>query len=109
MRCSRIFASIFFLLATFSSIVLLSTSASAEIKIKVVDPSDAAIAGAEVQLLKLGKPLAVQSTSAEGLVIFREVASGPYRVIVLAPGFAAETVDLSPTATAEVVTIKLRL
>jgi vitamin B12 transporter len=109
MRCSRVFASIVFLLAAFSSIVLLSTGASAEIKLRVVDPQDAAVAGAEVQLLKLGKPVAVESTSAEGLVIFREAASGAYRVNVLAPGFAAETLDLVPTATDEVVTIKLRL
>src|ERR1019366_7027936 len=109
MRCSRVFASIFFLLATFSSVVFLSTGASAEIKLRVVDPQDAAVAGAEVQLLKLGKPVAVESTSAEGLVIFREAASGAYRVNVLAPGFAAETLDLAPTATDEVVTIKLRL
>src|ERR1700687_5708054 len=109
MRCSRVFVNIFFLLATFSSIVFLSTSASAEIKLRVVDPQDAAIAGAEMQLLKFGKPVALQSTSAEGLVIFRQAASSSYRVQVLAPGFAAETVDLSPTATAEVVTIKLRV
>jgi vitamin B12 transporter len=109
MRCSRVFASIVFLLAAFSSIVLLSTGASAEIKLRVVDPQDAAVAGAEVQLLKLGKPVAVASTSGEGLVNFREAASGAYRVNVLAPGFAAETLDLAPTATDEVVTIKLRL
>ncbi len=109
MRCSRVFASIFFLLATFSSIVFLSTNASAEIKLRVVDPQDAAVAGAEVQLLKLGKLVAVESTSAEGLVIFREMVSSSYRVNVLAPGFAAATVDLSPTANPEVVTIKLRL
>ena len=116
MRCSRVLASIVFLLADFSSIVLLSTvffssSASAEIKLRVVDPQDAAVAGAEVQLLKLGKLVAVQSTSAEGLVIFRETASGAYRVNVLAPGFAAETltVNVSATAAAEVVTIKLRV
>ncbi len=97
------FSGVFFLLFIFLSI------ASAEIKIKVVDPQDAAVAGAEVQLLKPGKPApaAVQSTSAEGLVIFREAASNSYRVLVLAPGFAAETVDLSPTA--EVITIKLRV
>ncbi len=101
MRFSRVFASIFFLLHIFLSI------ASAEIKIKVVDPQDAVVAGAEVQLLKLGKPVAVQSTSAEGLVIFRHAASNSYRVQVLAPGFAAETLDLSPTA--ETTMIKLRL
>ena len=116
MRCSRVLAKIVLLLADFSSIVLLSTvffssSASAEIKLRVVDPQDAAVAGAEVQLLKLGKLVAVQSTSAEGLVIFRETASGAYGVNVLAPGFAAETltVNVSATAAAEVVTIKLRV
>ena len=102
MRCSRVFAAVFFLL----DICLVST-ASAEVKIKVVDPQDAIVAGAQVQLLKLGKPAALQSTSAEGLVIFRVQASSDYRVQVLAPGFAAETVDLSPTS--ENITIKLRL
>src|ERR1035438_1184522 len=103
MRFSRVFAGVFFLLPIFLSI------ASAEIKIKVVDPQDAVVAGAQVQLRKLGKPApaAVLSTSAEGLAIFREAASSSYRVQVLAPGFAAQTTDLSPTA--EVITIKLRL
>jgi vitamin B12 transporter len=103
MRFSRVFAGIFFLWAVYLPI------ASAEIKIKVVDPQDAAVAGAQVQLLKLGKPApaTVLNTSAEGLVIFRETASSAYRVQVLAPGFALETVDLSPTA--ETITIKLRL
>ena len=105
MRFSGLFASIFFLSAIFPTI------ASAEIKIKVVDPQNAVVAGAQVQLLKTGKParVAVQSTSAEGLVIFRETTSSSYRVQVLAPGFAVEmmTVDLSPTA--EVITIKLHV
>src|SRR5580658_3417770 len=108
MRFSRGFAGMFFLLGIFAV-----PNASAEIKIKVVDPQDAVVAGAQVQLLKLGKPApaAVQSTSAEGFVIFREATSGSssYRVQVLAPGFAAETVDLSPTGTAAVITVKLHL
>jgi vitamin B12 transporter len=104
MRCSRVIAAVFFLLT-----VCLLSIASAEIKVKVVDPQDAAVAGAQVQLLKVGKPnpAAVQSTSAEGQVIFRETASSSYRVQVLAPGFALETVDLS--ATSDAITIKLRL
>jgi outer membrane cobalamin receptor len=103
MRFSRVFAGVFFLL------VVLLAVASSEIKIKVVDPQDAAVAGAEVQLLKPGNPVpaTVQNTSAEGLAIFRETSSSSYRVHVLAPGFAAQTADLS--ATAEVITIELRL
>jgi outer membrane cobalamin receptor len=99
-----LFASVVFLLA-----LDLSPGASAEIKIKVVDPQDAVVAGAQVQLLRVGKaaPAAVLSTSAEGVVIFRETASSSDRVQVRAPGFAAETVELSPKS--DVLTVKLRV
>jgi hypothetical protein len=46
MRFSRIVAAVFLL------VVSLTCIASTEIKIRVVDPSDAAVAGAQVQLLK---------------------------------------------------------
>ncbi len=112
MRFSRRFVACFFLLAlSLASILILTSSASAEIKIKVVDPQGAVVAGAEVQLLKPGKhaPAAVLNTSAEGLVIFRESAASSYRVEVLAPGFAAEIVPADLASAAEVITIKLRL
>jgi vitamin B12 transporter len=104
MRFSRAFATFVFLL-----VVSLTSIASAEIKIRVVDPSDTAVAGAQVQLLKTGKlsPAAVLTTSAEGTVIFRETASSAFRVQVLAPGFALATADLSSTG--ETLTMKLRL
>jgi vitamin B12 transporter len=102
MRGSRLFACVVFL----STLCFVST-ASAEIKIKVVDPQDAVVAGAEVQLLHSEKLIVVQDTSGEGLVTFREPVSGTYRIKVLAPGFAIETADLSPTA--ETNTIKLHL
>jgi vitamin B12 transporter len=103
MRCSHIFVSVVFCCFALRSL------ASAEIKIKVVDPQDAAVAGAEIQLLSPGKPAPVASlnTSAEGLAIFREAASPGDRVRVLAPGFAVQTVDIS--ASADTTTIKLRL
>src|ERR1700675_1647633 len=104
MRFYRVFASVFFLLA-----ICLGSSASAEIKIRVVDPQDAAVAGAQVLLLAPGRsaPAFVQTTSAEGLAFFRDAAPHSYRIQVLAPGFAAETVDIPSNA--EATTIKLRL
>jgi vitamin B12 transporter len=103
MRCSRFFAAAFFLLG-----IGLVSFAWAEIKIKVVDPQDAAVAGAQVQLLDQPR-LMVQETSAEGIAIFREASSksGSYRVEVLAPGFAAETADTSSRE--DVSTIKLHV
>jgi vitamin B12 transporter len=109
MRFFRVFGSIVFLSFIFPPIFF--TNASAQIRIKVVDPQDAVVAGAQVLLLKLGKPApaAVQSTSAEGLAIFRETTSSSYRVQVLAPGFAAETVPVDVSSAAETITIRLRL
>jgi vitamin B12 transporter len=103
MRCFRFFTGVVFLLG-----IGLVSIALAEIKIKVVDPQDAAVAGAQVQLS--GKPgPSVQKSSAEGIAIFREASSksNSYLVQVLAPGFAVETLDISPSE--EVVTIKLHL
>ena len=110
MRPSRFFVPIVYVLAIFLSATgLVCSAAAAEIKIKVVDPSEAAVSGAEVQLFEIGKavPAAKLNTSAEGLAIFREAASGDYRVQVLAPGFAVEVVDLRSTS--ETTTIQLRL
>jgi len=100
MRFSRIFMSVIFLLAAASA---------AEIKIKVLDPQSAAVAGAQVELSQPGGTalFAVGTTSAEGVAVFRGVGSGPLRMHVLAPGFAAETVDISPSH--ETLTVMLRL
>ncbi len=49
--------------------------------------------------------MAAQATSAEGVAAFR-TESGPYQIRVLAPGFAAETVEV---ASQEEITVKLRL
>ena len=76
-----------------SVICLLAAASAAEIKIKVVDPQSAVVAGAQVVLIPQGSttPAAVASTSAEGLVVFRDLAARSYRVQVLAQGFAAAT------------------
>jgi vitamin B12 transporter len=98
---------------TFASLVLLVASVSAaDIKLRVLDPHSAAVSGAQVTLLPNGRdarpPLAVENTSAEGLVVFRGVtAAQPYRAQILAPGFAAQTMDVSSSA--EVITVKLAL
>jgi vitamin B12 transporter len=92
-----------------SAICLLAAASAAEIKIKVVDPQSAVVAEAQVVLMPQGSTIAtaVATTSAEGLVVFRDVASGPYHVQVLAPGFAKATTGL--VSDAEVATVKLRL
>jgi outer membrane cobalamin receptor len=106
MRFSRVFASAFFLLCILSSI--LPSSASAEIKIRVVDPQNAAVAGAQVSLYRQGdsSPVQVRSTSGEGEAIFRLDARAGLRAQVLAPGFAAASSDVESSRSSTIL-IKL--
>jgi len=90
-------------------ILLLAVAASAtDLKVKVLDPQSVVIAGAQVSLVRAGNAriLATKTTSAEGLATFHTTDSGPFKVKVLAPGFAAETVDVSGKSE---FTIRLRL
>src|SRR5271156_3144643 len=92
-----------------SVICLLAGASAAEIKIKVVDPQSAVVAGAQVWLFEgqaTSRP-AVELTSAEGLAIFRGMGSGPHQVKVLVPGFAVETTTVS--AKDDSITVQLRL
>ena len=57
----------------FVSLILLLASASAtDLKIRVVDPQSAAVAGAEVELLQ-ESGFALARTSPEGIVNFRDI------------------------------------
>ena len=87
----------------------LSTAASAaDIAVKVLDPQSAAVAGAQVSLVRAhdNKVLATQTTSAEGTAILRTQADGPYQITVLAPGFAVVNQDVSSQGE---ITINLHL
>ena len=87
-------------------------AAAADLKVKVVDPQGASVAGAQVSLERAGegKVLATLRTSAEGSGILRLPDSGRYQIQVLAPGFAIETVDVSSSSLPQMeITVNLRL
>lgn len=94
---------------SFVVVLLLTVPAfAADLTIKVLDPQSAAVAGAQVSVRRADEQtkLATQTTSAEGLATLHTGAAGPYQIRVLAPGFAAETVDISSGAD---ITVRLRL
>ncbi len=101
MRFFKIFVSVF---------VLLAAASAADFKIKVVDPQSAAVAGAQVELFIPGSsiPVAIQTTSPDGVAEFRGTAAASYRARILAAGFAVETTDIS-ASNSEAVTVSLRL
>jgi vitamin B12 transporter len=91
-----------------------AAASAAEIKVTVVDPQGAVVAGAEVSLLSAegGRVRATQTTSAEGVAVLRTQAEGPYRIRVLAAGFAVENVEAKKDAgeiAIHEITVKLRL
>ena len=98
------------LLALVSIVALVVGVSAAQLKIKVIDPQAAAVAGAQVSLLEQEHtaPFTVQTTSGEGIVSLQTVPVGHYRVQVLAAGFAAYDEDISlPQNSA--LTVKLRV
>ena len=70
------------LCASFLLFVLLAVASAADLKVKVVDPQSAAVAGAQVTLFAKGRDtvLKVASTSPEGVATFGELSSGGYRI-----------------------------
>ncbi|MFZ0479363.1 MAG: TonB-dependent receptor [Terriglobales bacterium] len=94
-------------------VLCFSVAASAvDLKVKVLDPQSAVVAGAQVSLLRAGEAamLATETTSAEGTATFHTSSSGSYKVQVLAPGFAAESVDVpSDISSSDQLTVNLRL
>src|SRR5271156_480282 len=95
--------------ASFLLFITVAVASAAELNVKVIDPQSAAVAGAQVSLLQSGGTniLGTQNTSAEGLAVLRTSGPGPYRIKVLAPGFAAEFADAPSHG--DDITVRLRL
>src|SRR5690349_2811109 len=70
---------------------------ASDLKIRVIDPHSDSVANAQVSVYRAGDstPLGTLTTSGEGVVSLAGLSNGAYRVQVLAPGFASQTVDVS--------------
>jgi vitamin B12 transporter len=99
------------LCASFLIFVALAVASAADLKVKVLDPQSAAVAGAQVTLLgteSAASSTRIATTSAEGIATFGGLSStSAYQVQVLAPGFAPY--KESDPGHAELVTIQLHL
>jgi outer membrane cobalamin receptor len=93
--------------------VALAAASAADLKVRVVDPQSAAVAGAQVSLFSKDTSASqkMATTSPEGIVTFEvragDLSSGAYRLRVLAPGFAAQSEEVPDRA--QILTIQLRV
>ncbi|MBV8052844.1 MAG: TonB-dependent receptor plug domain-containing protein, partial [Acidobacteriaceae bacterium] len=105
----------FFLVFEILLTFFVAAASASDLKLKVLDPQGAVVTGAQVTVERPASngqsssrsPLAVQNTSAEGLVEFHNLTSEPYRVRVLAKGFASHELDVQSVT--ELVTVRLKL
>jgi vitamin B12 transporter len=88
---------------------VLPAVASAEIKIKVVDPYSAAVADAQVSIYRQGEAIALQvrSTSGEGEAVFPLDRTAGLRAQVLAPGFAVAWSELANSSSATLIKLQI--
>jgi vitamin B12 transporter len=96
-----------FVLVLFFSV---SAALAADLRVKVVDPHSAAVAGAQVSIYKQGGsvPLQVRNTSGDGEAVFRWDGATGLRAQVLAPGFAAAWANVDPSSSSPVL-VKLQV
>lgn len=91
--------------------IALAAASAADLKVKVIDPQSAAVAGAQVSLSgteSAASSTKIATTSAEGIATFPDLPTRrQLQVQVLAPGFSPHTEDI--TAHADIVTIQLHL
>jgi vitamin B12 transporter len=91
--------------------VALAAASAADLKIRVIDPQSAAVAGAQVTLFVTegnASSTRIATTSSEGIVTFVDLSpTSVYQVQVLAPGFAPDR-EIDPSH-AELITVQLQL
>ena len=97
---------------SFPLAVLCVSALASDLTIRVVDPQAAAIAGARVELFRKTskRPVAIDTTSAQGMAHFSQIPGTQFRIHVLAPGFKEQWQDaLSDSREAGPVTVPLEL
>ena len=79
--------------------------------VRVVDSSSAAVSGAEIQIYAelSSRPLAIDTTSAQGIATFTNLPDGPFHIRVLAPGFAEVNQEVSARRSEEQSTVTIAL
>src|ERR1019366_875441 len=91
--------------------LLCSTAALAsDFRVLVESPSRERVSGVQVRLFRISDNagVGVQTTAGDGTATFPHLADGQYRLVVLAPGFAEQSQQISiPATTTLIIELKL--
>ena len=74
-----------------------ATARAADLTVTVTDPQSAVLAGAQITIYSAhsSQPLAIRTTTANGIVSVSGLAAGKYRINVMAPGFAPKRITVA--------------
>src|SRR5258708_3738962 len=90
-------------------LISMPAALAGELRIKVVDPHSAAVAGALVSAYRAGEasPLQIRASSGDGVALFDVDTSSSLRVEVLAAGFAVARIDVPASSSSATVELKV--
>ncbi len=84
------------------------TGCAADLKFIVQSPTRERVSGVQVSLFRDNAGVGILTTTGDGVVTFSNLTDGAYKAEVLAPGFAAQSLDLSVPQT-EPLVVELKL
>src|ERR1035441_4402450 len=87
-----------------------TTAFASDFKVSVESPAGGRVSGVQVSLFRIGDNagVGVQTTAGDGTATFPHLADGQYRLVVLAPGFAEQSLQVSLPQT-QSLTVELKL
>ena len=103
--------SVMFIVRALLAALLCCTAAlAADLKVSVQSPSGDRVSGVQVSLFRAGDNcgVGVQTTAGDGTATFPNLPDGQYRAVVLAPGFAEQSLQVAIPGT-EALTVQLKL
>jgi vitamin B12 transporter len=100
----------FIVRALLAALLSCTAALAADLKVSVQSPSGDRVSGVQVSLFRAGDDsgVGVQTTAGDGTVTFPNLPDGQYRAVVLAPGFAAQSLQVAVPGTGA-LTVQLNL
>ena len=100
----------FIVRALLAALLSCTAALAADLKVSVQSPSGDRVSGVQVSLFRAGdnSGVGVQTTAGDGTATFPNLPDGQYRAVVLAPGFAAQSLQVAIPGTGA-LTVQLNL